>query len=53
MNYIERFDLQSVRTKRLADFSASELAALCVQKYESAPYAHLRVLRSNRDISQR
>lgn len=53
MNYLERLDLQSIRTKPLSDFSASEVAALCIQKYPSAPYAHLRALRSNKDISQR
>ena len=53
MNYLERFDVQSIREKRLSDFSATELASLLVQKYPSAPYAHLCVVWRNKDIGRR
>lgn len=53
MNYLDRVNLQEIRDKRIADFTATELAALLVQKYPSAPYAHLVAIWSNKDISQR
>ena len=52
MNYLERINLQELKEKRLADFSPTELAALLIQKYPSAPYAHLVAIWSNKDISK-
>ena len=52
MNYLYRVNLKEIKDKRLADFTVTELAALLVQKYPSAPYAHLVALWANKDISQ-